>query len=134
MDENDTDEGPRSFTRQLEQISNGDLVAAASSEMHELLKAIKNEALLRRRAVKGAFTLKLTFSVEPNGIVDINPSIQTKRADRKLARGMMHLTPGGNLTAENPRQAKLPLREVTLDDDTTAAIDVSVGRSSAKEV
>ena len=47
---------------------------------------------------------------------------------------MMHLTPGGNLTAENPRQAKLPLREVTLDDDTTAAIDVSVGRSSAKEV
>ncbi|GAB5541342.1 MAG: hypothetical protein SangKO_011020 [Sandaracinaceae bacterium] len=117
MDEDYEDEGARSFTRALEMVADGDLVIDASAELFELNQALRREARIRRVAVKGTFTLKLQLVVEPNGPVEIHPSITTKRADRKTARGLLWLTPGGNLTAENPRQQNLPLREVAMGDD-----------------
>lgn len=130
MTQDDLAEGARSFTRALEMIADGDLVFDASAELHELLEALRKEALERRREVTGTFTLKLGFRVEPGGVVEVRPAIQTKRADRKLARGLLYLTAGANLTPENPRQQRLALHEVEMDDDDAH----DVGENSAKEV
>ncbi|GAB5547783.1 MAG: hypothetical protein SangKO_075430 [Sandaracinaceae bacterium] len=94
MNEDHEDEGARSFTRALEMIADGDLVIDASAELFELNQALRREARIRRGAVKGTFTLKLQVVVEPNGPVEIHPSITTKRADRKTARGLLWMTPG----------------------------------------
>lgn len=111
------EEGARSFTRALEMIADGDLVVDASAELHELLRDLRREADLRGSDVVGTFTMKLQLRVERHGPVEIRPTITTKRADRKLARGLLFLTPGANLTAQNPRQQNLPLHEVRMDDD-----------------
>ena len=125
-------EGPRSFTRALEMIAQGDLVHDASEQLHRLLRDVRDEAQARGRAAKGSMTLKLTLSVEPHGIVEITPSISTKTADRKLARGLLYLTPGANLTPENQRQTSLPLREVSMVDEP---VDVAAEAANApKEV
>jgi len=106
------DEGPRSFTRALDAIGDGDFVLEASEDLHRLLQDLRDEARRRHGTAKGTFTLKLTLGVEWNGPVEVKPAITTKADQRKLSKGHLWLTPGGNLTASNPRQQKLALREV----------------------
>lgn len=107
------EEGTRSFTRALDAIADGDLVIDAGEELHKLLRQLRAEGDRRHGDVKGTFTLKLAITVERGGVVEIRPTITAKASDRKLSRGTLWMTPGGNLTPENPRQQKLGLREVT---------------------
>lgn len=130
-DDDGVEEGARSFTRQLEMIADGDLVFDASAELNKLLRDLAAEARVRHGAVTGTFTLKLNFTVEPHGPVEIKPAITTKAADRRLAKGLLWLTPGANLTAANPRQQTLPLREVPKGK---APRDVGPAKGEAKEV
>lgn len=131
MQEDETEEGARSFTRQLELIADGDLVYDASEALNKLLRSILEEARVRHSAATGTFTLKLNFQVEPHGQVEIKPSITTKAAERRLTKGHLWMTPGANLSAANPRQQTLPLREVP---KTKAPRDVGRSNEDVKEV
>lgn len=108
------DEGPRSFTRFLERVDDGQGVIELSAAQHKLMKDIREVARGSSNAVKGALTLKLTYAADPNGTVDVHYDITVKGPKRKLGRSVFFLTPGANLTVENPRQLGLglPVREV----------------------
>lgn len=108
------EEGPRSFTRFLERVDDGQGVIDLSTAQHKLMKDIREIARSSTNAVKGALTLKLTYVAEPNGTVDVLYDITIKEPKRKRGRSVFFLTPGANLTVENPRQLGLglPVREV----------------------
>lgn len=132
MSQEEQEEGARSFTRALEAIGGGDLVSDASVALNKLLREVREEVRARGSSAKGSFTLKLAIEVEPNGTVEIKPTIQAKTAERKLARGILYLTPGANLSAKNPRQLEMGLREVPMVNDE--ARDVGARRTAPKEV
>lgn len=107
-----SDEHPRSFARAVAVIADGTLEADASDELHKLVTDLQKEASLRHGPVKGALTLQLNLIVDPHGYVEIKPALKSKVADRHMSKGIMWITPGGNLTEKNPRQIELGLREV----------------------
>jgi hypothetical protein len=83
-----------------------------SMELQTLLKNLAEHAAFTRSDAKGSLTLKLSFSVESNGITNIGYDIGVKTPKRKTGKTTMWLTRGGNLSVSNPRQQSLPLRDV----------------------
>ncbi|MEM9072844.1 MAG: hypothetical protein AAGE52_30335 [Myxococcota bacterium] len=107
------EEGPRSFTRFLETLADGDAVAELNEKLHRLGSHLMHEANARGAGVKGDLTLKVSFKVEPHGVVAILYSVKMKEPEPRRAGSIAWLTEGGNFTAQNPRQQKLPLVEVS---------------------
>jgi hypothetical protein len=105
-------EGPRSATRFLEMVADGDLHAELSDTLHELIDQLANHAITVTSPAKGELAIKLKFSVDKSGVVDVAWDMNAKAPKPARSKGVMWLTKGNNLTAQNPRQQKLPLREV----------------------
>lgn len=126
------DEGARSFTRSLEMVAEGELVSEASDELHRLISALQDEALNAGLPAKGEFALKLKIVVEPNGVAAIAYDVKIKEPEPRRPRGHLFVTKGGNLTAHNPKQQKLPLHEVTIGRDVREVDDA--GARGAKEI
>lgn len=130
----ETEEGARSFAHVVLTLCEGDLNTAASQELHDMLLHLRSEAVARNKTVKGEFTLKFVVEVTEDDVVGIAHSIKVKVPEPKRRTAHMWLSPGGNLTPENPRQQMLPgLREVPAGPKT-AAREVAPARMTVKEV
>ena len=105
-------EGARSFARFLEKLADGDAHVELSEALHTLGAQLREEAIRVDNRVKGEITLKLAIEVEPNGVVAIRYDVKTKTPEAKRPSSVGWISTGGNLLFENPRQQKLPLREV----------------------
>lgn len=106
-------EGPRSFARFIESLADGAANSQLSEELFELARKLQNEAQMRDVAVKGELTLKIKLSADPMGMVGVLYDVKRKDPTRPTRVGVMWLTKGGNLSAQNPRQPELPnIRQV----------------------
>jgi len=112
------EEGPRSFVVFLRDLAQGETEALAAHELHELLKRLDEEAHTRNARVKGKLNLKLSFTVDENGVVAVAYDIETKAPPRKTTSSVYWMSKGSNLVAENPRQQKLALRDVSGSRET----------------
>lgn len=118
---NDTtkrEEGPRSFALTLQKLDDGEAEIRLSEELHELLQKLAETAYERRDTAVGAMTLALKFEVEPNGSVEIAYQTSVKLPSKRSGKAVMFLTPGANLTPENPKQQKLAFRDVKAEPET----------------
>lgn len=107
------DEGARSFPVLLSTIDDG----ALSEELGEAVQEITRELtrLIDQHGVdsaKGTLTLKLAFTARANGTITLTGDVATKTPKAKRGGSVFWSTKGHNLTPDNPRQQKLPLREV----------------------
>lgn len=105
------DEGARSFGVLLQSIGDGTFHAEVSEEMHALTKKLDGHAFDFGKA-KGTITIALTVEIDRDGVVTIDPDVKLKVPKPARKKGRFWVTPGGNLSPENPKQAQLPLREV----------------------
>jgi hypothetical protein len=117
-------EGPRSITRLIDKINDGQTQIELSEELHELCKELIATARAKSAKVTGAFDIKLTLAVTARGEVSL--SVAHKRTAKKPIPAPAHfwMTKGGNLTDSNPQQTRLALTEVkppamANDDDDT---------------
>lgn len=110
----DTESGPRGFGVLLSQIGDGDLQAELSGALHRLNMLLAEHADSHDKAT-GYLTLKLKITHESNGLVSIDGDVAVKEPKPVRARSVFWTDKTGNLTIENPRQQKLPLREVPTD-------------------
>lgn len=109
------EEGAHSFAHQVATLCEGEANEAISDEMFALLQSLRAEASARRKQVKGTLKVELFFVVDDNDTVGITYSVKKKAPEPRRQSAHMWLTKGGNLSPENPRQQKLPLREVNGD-------------------
>lgn len=107
------EEGPRSFGVILQKVADGAAEAELSRELFALTKTIKDEARMRSAKVSGTLTLKLSLEAEgDDGVVKVSYDV-TAKAPKPLRRnGHFWITAGGNLTAEAPKQTKMPFGDV----------------------
>ena len=124
----DVTEGPRGFAVLLQQVDEGQLHTDASKELHRVTKELLEWARTYQRDAKGSLTLTIGLNVDPSGVVDVVGDIKAKVPAPRRQRSTMWITKGGNLSAENPRQQKLPLREVPAA--TTTPRDVADDRAA----
>lgn len=125
------DEGARSFSRFVEMVADGAMVSEASEALHKLVCSLEDDALETHSTSKGELTLKVKIAVEPNGVVSIVYDLKAKEPVPTRPKGVLWLTKGGNLTPHNPRQQKLPLREVGGTEESAREVG---GATKAREV
>lgn len=110
--EKTVEEGPRSYSRFLEMLDDGEAHTTVSEDLHELTKTIRDEALARHGSAAGSITVVINLKCDEVGTVEATYESKTKLPKRKSSKTIVWLTKSGNITPENPRQQKLPLREV----------------------
>lgn len=106
------DTAPRSFAVFIHDLADGDANRELSELLHELVKKLAADAYNRASVSKGKLGVKFNVSVDPRGQVVIGWDASTTEPKPPRTGGVMWLDKGNNLVAENPRQQKLPLREV----------------------
>lgn len=107
------EEGPRSFGVFLNELAEGEAEQKLSAELFDLIRKLKEQAIASDGKIKGELNLKLRFVVQEAGPVAVGFDVTTKAPKVRNTPGYFWVTRGGNLTIHNPKQAKLPLREVS---------------------
>lgn len=99
------------FTRVLAQIEGGVLHDDLSDDVRELCAKLSQHAA-DNGVAKGALTLVLNFRIERGGVMEIDADVKVKTPRARRERSVFWLTPGNNLTPENPRQLTFGPRKV----------------------
>lgn len=107
-------EGPRSFAVFLGQIDEGSFQSELSATLQKLSAQLGDYATATCGLAKGAMTITLAFTTEPTGTVTVEAGLKIKEPQARRPRSVFWLTGGANLSPDNPRQQRLPLREVAV--------------------
>jgi hypothetical protein len=105
------DEGSRAFGVMLNTLGEGAVQAEATEQLHDLVKHLLLDAN-HGGSGKGKLTITLNLKAEREGTVAITSSVDVKAPKLALPKSTYWTTAQGNLTEHNPKQVKLPLREV----------------------
>lgn len=105
------EEGARSFALLLQQLGEGTLNAELSETLHEMNTRLSAHAIDFGKA-KGTLTLAIEIEIDRDGVVTLRPDVKKKMPKPARKAGRYWLTPGNNLSPENPKQTKLNLKEV----------------------
>lgn len=108
----DDAEGTRGFSFIIGQLGDGDLADEIARKQRKLIENLTGHAYHYKANAKGRLTVELSFSVDDAGVVEVRGTVKTKEPPPKACKATLWATKGGNLTAANPKQGKLNLREV----------------------
>lgn len=106
------EEGPRSLLTFLGRLSDGEVEAEGSYQLHELCKRLQEIAQLSHAKAKGKFKLAVNLIADVNGTVGVTYNIETTAPKRPTTPAVFWMTKGGNLSATDTRQLQLRPREV----------------------
>lgn len=96
----------------IENVADGDLHEDVSDATHKLLVQLREMANLTGQAASGSLTLKIDFTVDLKGNVEIEGGITSKSPSAPKKRASLWLTPGSNVAFEPPSRQRGPVREV----------------------
>jgi hypothetical protein len=99
----------RPITDTLRLLDEGAFIDRCSERMAKLVRAVEDTG----KAGKLVITLEVKRGTK--GAMLIRPEVATKVPEAKPEPTMLWSTPEGNLTADNPKQQKLDLRQVAPD-------------------
>lgn len=103
---------PRSFAVFISNLADGDAERDLAGEFFDLLATLRKEAEVAGGAAKGSLTFKLDCNVDIKDKVAIRYSIVTKEPAPARPEATVWLDRSGHVVFENPKQARLPFREV----------------------
>lgn len=106
------EEESRSAAVLLPQIDEGALNAELSGAIHATTRKLYEMAVAYAKDTKGKVVLTIGLEVSPQGYVVVRGGVESKVPRARPTAGHFWLSPGGNLVLENPRQQKLPLRDI----------------------
>jgi len=92
------------------ELDSGNFNTRASDAMRELLAKLHQRAQEDSDA-GGKFSLEITFAVARSGKVETRASFKTNAPAPRCEATTFYVTNRGRLSARDPRQMKLPIRE-----------------------
>jgi len=105
-------EGPRGFAVVLQQIDEGALHGELSERLQALTKEIAEHVASSGNDARGSLTLTVSLAGRRNGTIEVTGDVKIKTPKVRRGGSVFWPTKSGNLSTENPRQGRLPLREV----------------------
>lgn len=106
-------DSPRSFVHFFAGLDDEQAHSRASRSLHELMKALRDEAVARHGVVKGSLSVTVEFKCDERGTVEATYEVKTKEPKPRVSKSIYWLTKQGHLSIDNPAQQSLPLREVS---------------------
>jgi hypothetical protein len=104
--------GPRNAGIILNGLEDGQLMIDMGVEFQRLGQQLLRIADHEGKA-KGVLTLKIAMSAERGGVVQVATNIDVKEPKMARETSIRWILQDGNLSASNPRQTLLPLKEVS---------------------
>lgn len=101
----------RTFAHTIAAINHGALDDELSDDLSKLLATLQREASTQGKA-RGKITLVLSLKVEQNGVVTIVPESKIVEPKPVRSNAVFWIDKEGKLAKSDPRQVKLPLRDV----------------------
>ena len=109
---NPLDEAPKSFSRFIALLSDGEAESEASYQLHELGKRLQELASMTHGKAKGKLKFHVSLVADPSGAVGISYNVETVAPKRPTTPAVFWLTKGGNLSPTDTRQLELKPRQV----------------------
>lgn len=110
----------RNFNTFIAQVQDGAFHAELSDKLRELIGDLSNHKASYGGKAIGTMTIKLGFTLDA-GVVEIMAKAETTTPKAPTTKTIMWVTPENNLTGANPKQAKLPFRDVTVGGNEAAS-------------
>jgi hypothetical protein len=122
-DENPHDNGKlRNFSQVIAQLNEGKLNDELSRKLKDLIGDIQNAEDLGAKPV-GSLTVKLTFAKDGRVMKVVPTCTVVRPKEPALEADQLYVTPDNNLTLNDQRQPKLPLRDVTGERASDRAVN-----------
>ena len=115
--------GDRGFAPLLGHIGDGELLHDLTKQLRTLVNECTTHAYDYQTKGKGSLTLSLSLVAEQDGTVRVTGDVKIKAPKPKARGALFWASKNGTLSAENPRQTKLPLRDV--NERTVAVRDLN---------
>ena len=105
----------RNFSTLLSSLEDGQLHSELSEAITEVVAAIQDHA----RDIGGK--PKIDFKMD-SGMIEIISDLKVSKPKPVRSKTMLWATPDNNLTARNPKQHELPLRDVTASSSAVRTV------------
>lgn len=115
-----SDTPTRTFAQFLAEAEDGELHADLSNQLRDIVAELTDAAANNGGKAAGLLTLKLGFACD-GGVIEVKADYTVKLPKQRRAKSVFWATPENNLTRRNPRQAELPLRDVSAPTRTLAS-------------
>lgn len=106
------DEGARGFSVILQELEDGSLHTELSELLQSTCSAIGAHAEAFGKA-SGGLTITLRLSTERGGPMRVDAELSSKTPKVGRSQTIMWLSKGHNLVPHNPKQTRLPIRDVS---------------------
>lgn len=120
----------RGFGALLQTLEEGQLLVDAGDALTDLNRKLARVSDAQGKA-KGKITIELNLEAE-NGVVEITSAVKVTEPKLARERTVLWATKEGHFTGENPKQIKMPLRDV--GGGKTEARDVGDKPGEARSV
>lgn len=100
------------FAGLMQRLDEGAILAECSDELRRVTLELSELADATNSPRKGTLTLVLSITARPNATVDVHAEVKAKTPRAPRAGSTFWATAGGGLSAANPRQDRLPIRDV----------------------
>ena len=111
----------RNFSTLLSSLEDGQLHSELSEAITEVVAAIQDHARDIGGKPKGSINLKIDFKMD-SGMIEIISDLKVSKPKPVRSKTMLWATPDNNLTARNPKQHELPLRDVTASSSAVRTV------------
>lgn len=111
-EENEESKPIRPFMDTLRDLEHGELLEQLGIDQRKVLEAVK------KTNCKGSLTLKLSYKPVAEGQITLTGEISTSLPKQSRAQTLFFITDEDNLSRDNPRQHKLPLRDAATPEKT----------------
>lgn len=116
------------FSRFVAMLGDGEAHDQLTEILDRVTKAIRVRALADHTKVKGEITLKIKLVSDQKLVVDASYDVTFKEPKAPRPTAVLWLNHHGTITAEDPRQQKLPLRVVEPErGNVRDVVDTSAG-------
>jgi hypothetical protein len=103
----------RTFSQFLGEVESGEFQAYATEQLRDLIGAIGDHAAnAGGGSAGGALNMKFKFKIK-NGVVEVSAEVETKKPKEVRQQSIFWVTEAGDLSIYNPRQFRMPFRDVS---------------------
>lgn len=120
-------EGPRSFARMIEEVSDGELQSDAANATHKLLQSLYEMARETNTVASGKLTMTLDFTVDAKRNVEIVGNVAVKSPSAPKRTANYWLTQGANVSFDPPERQRGPVREVAGNNNAPREVAAQKG-------
>lgn len=109
-----------SFTSFMQQVEGGKLHDDLTREIPDINGTLSNHVINNGGVAKGKLKLEVEFTLK-DGVMEVTGSYDVTLPKEKRGRSIFWLTPDNHFTQANPKQDRLPFRDVNDTRGTRSA-------------